>query len=100
MDQLTMEPTQAISEKLDDEKRQQLKALFLKGFVNGKPVTRMLVDGGAAVILMPYNMLREIGKSDEDLTQTDMMLMNIERNISPAQGAIYVELTIDNKTLC
>jgi hypothetical protein len=29
-----------------------------------------------------------------------MMLMNIERNISPAQGAIYVELTIDNKTLC
>jgi hypothetical protein len=49
---------------------------------------------------MPYNMLREIGKSDEDLTQTDMMLMNIERNISPAQGAIYVELTIDNKTLC
>jgi hypothetical protein len=57
-----MEPTQAISEKLDDEKRQQLKALFLKGFVNGKPVTRMLVDGGAAVILMPYNMLRKIGK--------------------------------------
>jgi predicted aspartyl protease len=57
-----MEPTQAIFEKPDDEKRQHLKALFLKGFVNGKPVTRMLVDGGAAVILMPYNMLRKIGK--------------------------------------
>jgi hypothetical protein len=57
MAQLTLEPTQAIFEKLEDEKRQHLKALFLKGFVNGKPITRMLVDGGAAVNLMPYTML-------------------------------------------
>jgi hypothetical protein len=46
-----------------------LKALFLKGFVNGKPVTRMLVDGGAAVNLMSYTMLCKIGKADEDLTK-------------------------------
>jgi hypothetical protein len=38
-------------------------------------------------------MLRKIGKSDEDLTQTDMMLVDFEGNVSPAQGAIYVELT-------
>jgi hypothetical protein len=30
----------------------------------------MLVDGGTAVNLMPYTLLRKIGKSDEDLTQT------------------------------
>jgi hypothetical protein len=45
-----------------------LKALFLRGFVNGKLVTRMLVDWGAAVNLMPYTLLRKIGKSNEDLT--------------------------------
>jgi hypothetical protein len=45
MAQLALEPTQAIFEKPKDEKRQHLKALFLKGFVNGKPVTRMLVGG-------------------------------------------------------
>jgi hypothetical protein len=44
MAQLTLEPTQAIFDKPYDEKRQHFKALFLKGFVNGKPVTRMLVD--------------------------------------------------------
>jgi hypothetical protein len=76
-----------------------LKVLFLKGYVNGKPVTRMLVDGGAAVNLMPYTMLRKIGKSDEDLTQTNMMLVNFEGNVSLAQGAICVELTIGGKTL-
>jgi hypothetical protein len=75
MAQLTLKPIQAIFEKPDDEKRQHLKALFLKGFVNGKPVTRMLVDGGAAVNLMSYIMLRKIGKSDEDLTQIHMMLV-------------------------
>jgi hypothetical protein len=71
--------------------------LFLKGFNNGKPITRMLVDGGAAVYLMPYTMLHKIGKSDEDLTQTDMMLVDFEGNISLAQGAIFVEITIDSK---
>jgi hypothetical protein len=39
MAQLTLEPRQAIFEKPEDEKRQHLKALFLKGFVNEKPVS-------------------------------------------------------------
>jgi hypothetical protein len=94
MAKLTLEPTHTIFEKLEDEKRQHLKALFLKGFVNGKPVTRMLVDGEAAVNLMSYTMLRKIRKSDEDLTRTDMMLVDFEGNISPARGAICMELTI------
>jgi hypothetical protein len=59
----------------------------------------MLLDGGAAVNLMSYTMLREIGKSDEDLTQTNMMIVDFEGNVSPAQGAICVELTIGSKTL-
>jgi hypothetical protein len=62
MAQLTLEPTQAIFEKPKDEKTQHLKALFLKGFFNGKPVTRMLIDGGAAVNLMLYTMLCKIEK--------------------------------------
>jgi hypothetical protein len=99
MAQLTLEPKQDIFEKPEDGKRQHLKALFLKGYVNGKLVTRMLVDGGVAVNLKLYTMLHKIGKSDEDLTQTNMMLVDFEGNVSPAQGAIYVELTIGSKTL-
>jgi hypothetical protein len=64
-----------------------------------KDNTRRLVDGGAAVNLMPYTMLRKIGKSNKDLTQTDMMLVDFEGNVSPAQGATCVELTIGSKTL-
>ena len=62
MVQLNLEPLPATFEMPEDDKRHHLKALFLKGFVNGKPVTKMLVDGGAAVNIMPYVMLRKLGK--------------------------------------
>ena len=94
-----MEPIPATFEKPEDEKRKQLKALFLKGFIDGKPVTKMLVDGGAAVNIMPYAMLRKLGKGSEDLTKTDMMLMDFEGVVSPAIGALCVDLTINSKTL-
>jgi hypothetical protein len=61
MAQLTLEPKQAIFEKPEDGKRQHLKALFLKGFVNGKLITRILVDGGATVNLMPYTRCARLG---------------------------------------
>ena len=88
--QLNLEPIPATFEKPEDEKRKHLKALFLKGFVDGKPVTKMLVDGGAAVNIMSYAMLRKLGKSNEDLIQTDMMLKDFEGVVSPAVGALCV----------
>lgn len=62
MAQFTLELTLAIFEKPDDEKRQHLKALLLKVYVDGKPVTKPLLDGGATVNLMSYTMLHKIGK--------------------------------------
>src|SRR5687768_2348557 len=44
MAQLVLEPMMATFEKPEDEKWQHLKALFLKGHVNGRPITRLLVD--------------------------------------------------------
>ena len=35
-------------------KHRHLKALYMKGLVDGKPMNKMLVDGGASVNLMPY----------------------------------------------
>ena len=32
-------------------KHRHLKALYVKGFVDGKPMSKMLVDGGASVNL-------------------------------------------------
>jgi len=72
--QLALDPMTAIFEKPVDNERQHLKALFVKGRIEGQPMTNILVDGGAAINIMPYAVYRKLGKGDQDLTKTDMML--------------------------
>jgi hypothetical protein len=99
MAQLALDPMPATFEKPEEKKRRHLKALFLKGQVDGRPVTKLLVDGGAAVNIRPYAMFRKLGKGEEDLIKTDMMLKDFEGNVSLAWGALCVDLTIGSKTL-
>ena len=49
--------------------------------------------------IMPYVILHKLGKSQDDLTKTDMMLKDFKGVISPALGALCVDLTIGSKTL-
>ena len=62
----------ATFEKL--ERYLHLKALYMKGFIDGKPMTQMLVDGGATINLMPYTTFRKLRKKPKDLCPTDMRL--------------------------
>ena len=55
-------------------KHRHLKALYMKGLVDGKPMNKILVDGGASVNLMPYTTFHKLDKGPEDLMETDMML--------------------------
>ena len=50
---LTLDPQQAMFEKPIGNDHLHLKALYINGFINGKPSSKMLVDGGAAVNVMP-----------------------------------------------
>jgi len=59
----------------------------------------MLVDGGAAINLMPYSTFRKLSKRIEDLCPTDMRLTYFSGNISVTKGAICVELTVGSKSL-
>ena len=65
--QLTLQSQQAIFDK--PSQHRHLKALYMKGFVDGKPMTRMLVDGGDAINLMPYTMFCKLGKGPRDLLE-------------------------------
>ena len=55
-------------------KHRHLKALYVKGFIDGKPMSKMLVDGGASVNLMPYTTFCKLCKGLGDLIEIDMML--------------------------
>jgi len=70
--QLALDPMTTIFEKTADNERQHLKALFVKGRVDGQPMTKILVDGGAAINIMLYAVYQKHGKGDQDLTKTDV----------------------------
>ena len=43
-------------------KHWHLRALYVKGFVDGKPISKMLVDECASVNLMLYTTFHKLGK--------------------------------------
>ena len=67
-------------------KHQHLKALYVKGFVDGKPTSKILVDGGVSVNLMPYTAFHKLGKGPGDLIETNMMLKGFRGNASKTRG--------------
>jgi predicted aspartyl protease len=76
-----------------------LKALYLKGYINDYPVSKMLVGTGAAVNIMSYSVLRRLGCSAEDLIKTNVTLSNFNGQASEAQGVLNVDLTVGSKTV-
>jgi hypothetical protein len=74
-----------------------LKALYLKGYINGHPVNKMLVDTGAAVNIMSYSVLRRFRCSAEDLIKTNVTLSDFNGQASEAQDVLNVDLTVGTK---
>jgi hypothetical protein len=54
MAQLALDLMQATFDKPKEKERRHLRPLYIKGHVDGRPMTKMLVDGGAAINVMPY----------------------------------------------
>jgi predicted aspartyl protease len=97
--QLDFGPRPVFFEKPREKDCKHLKALYLKGYINGHPVNKMLVDTGAAVNIMPYSVLRWLGCSAEDLIKTNVTLSDFNGQASEAQGILNVDLTVGSKTV-
>ncbi len=96
---LILSPEQAVFEKPEGTDNRHLKPLYVNGYVNGKPMSKMMVDGGAAVNLMPYATFRKLGRNAEDLIKTNMVLKDFGGNPSETKGVLNVELTVGSKTI-
>src|SRR5512135_2875179 len=83
---LVLSPERAVFEKPEGTENRHLKPLYINGYVNGKPMSKMMVDGGAAVNLMPYTTFRKLGRTTEDLIKTNMVLKDFGGNQSETKG--------------
>jgi hypothetical protein len=73
--------------------------LYIKGHLDGVPVSRMLVDGDACVNIMPCLVFEKLGYMDEELMKTNMTLRGFSGEASKAKGIVSMELTVGSKTI-
>jgi hypothetical protein len=97
--QLDFGPRPVIFEKPREKNYKHLKVLYLKGYINGYPVNKMLVDTGALVNIMSYLVLHRLGRSAEDLIKTNVTVSNFNGQASEVQGVLNVDLTMGSKTV-
>jgi hypothetical protein len=76
-------PKEAMFEKLE-ESSQHLKMLYVWGHIDGKPISRMLINGSATVNLMTYSIFKKVGREDDELVKTNLMLNGVGGNSTEA----------------
>jgi hypothetical protein len=96
--QMCLGPKEAVFEK-PEASSQHLKPLYVRGHIDRKPISRMLVDDGAAVNLMPYFIFKKLGREDDELVKTNLTLNGVGGNPMEARGVVSMELTIGSKSL-
>jgi hypothetical protein len=96
--QMCLDPKEAVFEK-PKQSSQHLKPLYIWGHINGKPISRMLIDSGTAVNLMTYALFKKLGLEDDELLKTNLMLNGVGGNPMEARGVISMELTVGSKSL-
>lgn len=78
--------SKVILEKPPEEMTKHLRPLYIKAHISGKPVSRVLVDNGAAVNILPLRMVRRLSKSEQDLIPSEVSVTSFygsnERNHS------------------
>jgi hypothetical protein len=96
--QMCLDPKEAIFKK-PEESSQHLKPLYVRGHIDRKPISKMLIDDGAAINLMPYSVFKKLGREDDELVKTNLTLNDVEGNSMEARGVISMELTVGGKSL-
>jgi hypothetical protein len=71
--QMCLGPKDVVFEK-PEESSQHLKPLYVWGHIDGKPISGMLVDGSAGIILMPYSIFKNLGREDDKHMKTNLTL--------------------------
>jgi hypothetical protein len=96
--QMCLDLMEAVFEK-PEELSQHMKPLYIWGHIDKRPISRMLIDGGVVLNLMPYSVFKKLRLEDDELMKTNLMLNGVGGNSMEARGVISMELTVGSKSL-
>ena len=91
-------PQKVILEKPSVEMTMHIKPLYIRSHLNGKPVSKVLIDNESAVNVMPLRMLRAMGRSINDLIETEVVVSAFTEEVSKTLGILPINITIGSKT--
>ena len=63
-------PQKVILEKTSLEMTRHIKPLYVRAHLNGRPVSKVLIDNGLSINVMSLRMLRALGRSISDMIET------------------------------
>ena len=76
-----------------------LRPLFITANFGGVPVPKVMVDGGAAINLLPHRMLSKMGRTEKDLIPTRLTVTNFAGGITKTHGILDVDVIVGSKEL-
>jgi hypothetical protein len=69
--QMCLGPKEVMFEK-PEESSQHMKPLYIRGYIDRRSISRMLINGGAAINLMPYSIFKKLEREDDELVKTNL----------------------------
>ena len=74
-----------------------IKPLYERAHLNGRPVSKVIIDNGSMVNVMSLRMLRALGRSINDLIETGVVVFAFIGEVSKTLGILSIDITIGNK---
>ncbi|CAL8152312.1 unnamed protein product [Prunus armeniaca] len=81
------------------EMANHLRPLFITANFWGVPIPKVMVDGGAAINLLPHRMLSKMGRTEKDLIPTRLTVTNFAGGITKTHGILDVDVIVGSKKL-
>ncbi|CAL2257099.1 unnamed protein product [Prunus armeniaca] len=81
------------------EMANHLRPLFITANFGGVPIPKTMVDGGAAINLLPHRMLSKMGRTEKDLIPTRLTVTNFAGGITKTLGILDVDVLVGSKKL-
>ncbi|KAM1535278.1 hypothetical protein ACFX12_014334 [Malus domestica] len=76
-----------------------LKPIYVAAHLEGVPFKRILIDGGAAVNVLPAKQMRKMGRGTEDLIPTDLTISSFLGAITKTHGILPLEVDLGSKQI-
>lgn len=96
---LIEEPSQAYFLKPTLDMVKHIKPLYITACFEGYPISKVLVDGGAAVNIISMSVVIRLKKVEKDILPADLAVYDFSGSKKETMGVIPLEVTVGSKSI-